>query len=276
MTKHSDQAGGGSRPSSVPLRSDRDPSTSASESGTGTTPSPSSQGSPSTPASRPTQPSPASQRGPSYGGATHTGSTPATHTGSTNPAGQASQAAQGGGQASQAAQGMADQAREQAKTLAAEAKNLASEATEQTAELAGRATQQVNTLMTDQKRRAAERLGTLAGALREAGRKLGNDELGGRVGQYAQRAADQVDSMSSYVRTAELQSFVRDAGQFARRRPEVFIGGAFLTGLLAARFLKASSSHSKASSSHPRQYETHAGLPARQPETPSRPYMGGR
>jgi len=162
---------------------------------------------------------------------------------------------------------MGEQTREQAKTLAAEAKNLASEASAQTAELAGRATQQVNTLMTDQKKRAAERLGTLAGALREAARKLGNDELGGRVGQYAQRAADQVDSMSRYVRTAEVQSFVRDAGQFARRRPEVFIGGAFLTGLLAARFLKASGSHS-------RRYETHAGLSAH-PSDYRQPYAAG-
>jgi ElaB/YqjD/DUF883 family membrane-anchored ribosome-binding protein len=91
--------------------------------------------------------------------------------------------------------------------------------------------------VTEQKQRAAERLGTLAGALREAARKLGDDELGGRVGQYARRAADQVDSMSSYVRTAELQRFVRDAGQFARRRPEVLIGGAFLTGLLVGLLL---------------------------------------
>jgi hypothetical protein len=221
MTKHSDQAGGGSRPSSVPLSSDRDPSA----------------------------------------GSTHTGpGSGSTQAGSTNPA----------RQASQAAQGVVEQAREQAKTLAAEAKNLASEATEQTAELAGRATQQVNTVMTEQKQWAAARLGTLAGALREAARKLGDDELGGRVGQYAQRAADQVDSMSSYVRTAELQSFVRDAGQFARRRPEVFIGGAFLTGLLAARFLKASGSHT-------RRYESHAGLPAR-PSDFRQPYMpmGGR
>src|SRR5437868_9753970 len=112
--------------------------------------------------------------------------------------------------------GIVDQAREQAS-------NLASQATQQTAELAGQASAHVNTLVKDQKQRAAERLGTLSGALREAARKLGHDDVGRRVGQYAHRAADQVDSMSSYIRGAELQTFVRDTGQFARRRPEVFI-----------------------------------------------------
>lgn len=135
-------------------------------------------------------------------------------------------------------QAIIDEAREQARTLASEAKD-------QTAELAGQAKQQVSTLIADQKHRAADRLGTLAGALRDAGRKLGNDELGTHVGRYAARAANQVESMSSYVRDTELQTFVRDTGQFARRRPEVFIGGAFLAGLLAARFLKSSSGNAR-------------------------------
>ena len=135
-------------------------------------------------------------------------------------------------------QGIVDQAREQARTLVSDAK-------EQTAEVADQAKQQVRTLMTTQKRRAAERLGTVSGALREAANKLGSDELGSRVGRYAHRAAEQVDSMSRYVRQAELETFVRDTGQFARRRPEVFIGGAFVAGLIAARFLKASSSNTR-------------------------------
>jgi hypothetical protein len=138
-----------------------------------------------------------------------------------------------------AAKSVAEQTQEQARTLASEAKD-------QTADLAGRAQHQVGALMADQKNRAAEGLGSLAGALREVAGKLGHDEIGRGVGHYAQRAATQVDSMSSYLRGAELQAVVRDTGRFARRRPEVFIGGAFLAGLVAARFLKASSSHRRA------------------------------
>jgi hypothetical protein len=123
--------------------------------------------------------------------------------------------------------------------------------------------------MTDQKRRAAERLGTLSGVLRDAAQKLGHDELGNRVGRYAHRAADQVDSMSSYLRTAELQTFVRDTGQLARRRPEIFIGGAFLAGLLAARFLRASSGNTRqAETMGDRQAEVMGGRQAHM--------MGGR
>ena len=121
-----------------------------------------------------------------------------------------------------------------------QARNLASQAKEQSAELAGQAKQQLNTLITEQKARAAERLGGIAGILRETADKLGRDELAGRVGRYATQAADQVESVSRYVRGTDLQSFVRDTGQFARRRPEVFLAGTFLIGLLAARFLKAS------------------------------------
>ena len=135
-----------------------------------------------------------------------------------------------------------------------EARNLASDAKDQTAEVVGQATRQVSSLITDQKERAADRLGSLAGALRKAAQTLGHDELGSRVEHYAKRAAEQVDSMSDYVRQTELQTFVHDTGQFARRRPEVFIGTAFLTGLFAARFLKAS------------------GANARQPQRP----IGGR
>ncbi len=125
--------------------------------------------------------------------------------------------------------------------VADQARTFAAQAGQRTAEAAGQATQQVSTMMADQKRRAADRLQALAQALREAADRLGGDEFGRRVEQYADRAADRMDSMSSYVREADLQRLVRDTGQFARRRPEVFIGGAFLAGLLAARFLKASS-----------------------------------
>jgi hypothetical protein len=224
MTMHSDP-GSGSRSSSVP----------------------SSPSQPAAPRSDPDTAATYNDRSPSA-------CAPQADTRITESVGKTTSASTHGGPAQAGRSGVVDRAREQAS-------NLASQATEQTAQLAGEATQQVRKLMTDQKRRAAERLGTLSGVLRDAAQKLGHDDLGGRVGQYAHRAADQVDSASSYLRTAELQTFVRDTGQLARRRPEVFIGGAFLVGLLAARFLKASSGTS-------RQADTMAGRPAHM--------MGGR
>lgn len=131
-------------------------------------------------------------------------------------------------------QGVTQQAKDQAK-------NLAHEAKDQTVKVAEQARDHVQNLVSEQKDQAANRLGSLAGALREAGRKLNEGEQGGDFGRYADRAAQQMDRLSTYLRDNDLHGFVRDTENFARRRPEVFLGGALLAGLALARFLKASS-----------------------------------
>lgn len=130
--------------------------------------------------------------------------------------------------------GIVDQAREQAGSLGSEAKHT-------TAEVAGHARERVGSLVGEQRERAADRLDALAGVVRDAAQRLGNDQVGGEFGRYAARAADEVESMSSYVRRTDVQTFLRDTRQFARRRPELFVGATFATGLLLARFLKATS-----------------------------------
>jgi hypothetical protein len=121
-----------------------------------------------------------------------------------------------------------------------QAARLADEAKEQTAQLAGQARQHVSTLITDQKKIAAERLQSFAGMLRDAAQKIEKHDLGDSIGSYTNRAADQIDAISQYVRSTNFQAMLGDAGQFARRRPEIFLGGTLLAGLLVARFLKAS------------------------------------
>ncbi len=130
--------------------------------------------------------------------------------------------------------GVAQQAKDQAK-------NLAHEAKDQTVKVAEQARDHVQHVVSQQKDQAADRLGSLAGALREAGRKLNEGEQSGDFGRYADRAAQQVDRLSTYLRDNDMRGFVRDTENFARRRPEVFLGGALLAGLALARFLKASS-----------------------------------
>lgn len=126
-------------------------------------------------------------------------------------------------------------------TVMDEAKGLASEAKREARDLAGQAKDQVQNLVGERKDRAAEQLGSFAGSLRDAARKL-EDGDGGipALGRYAQTAADQVDRVSQYLRDRDLNAFVRDAEIFARRHPDVFLGGAFLAGLIFARFFKAS------------------------------------
>ena len=129
--------------------------------------------------------------------------------------------------------GVAQQAKEQAK-------NLASEAKDQTLKAAEQARDQMQELVGRQKDQAAQRLGTVAEALREAGRKLQEGDGGENFALYTDRAAQQVERLSRYLRDKELRDFVRDTETFARRRPEVFLGGTFLAGLMLARFLKSS------------------------------------
>lgn len=131
-------------------------------------------------------------------------------------------------------QGVGQQAKEQVR-------NLADEAKRETSKVAGQASDYVSTLVSRQKDQAADSLGGVAGAIRDVGNRLQEQDQAGGVGQYAMRAADQVDRLSSYLRDRDLNTFFRDTETFARRHPDVFLGGTFLAGLLLARFLKSSS-----------------------------------
>jgi hypothetical protein len=93
----------------------------------------------------------------------------------------------------------------------------------------------------DKKGAAAQELGAVAQALRGAAQSLQQGEGSGAMASYAESAAEQVDKVARYIREKDVQGLTRDAETFARRHPEVFLGGAFLAGIFAARFLKSSS-----------------------------------
>jgi hypothetical protein len=121
-----------------------------------------------------------------------------------------------------------------------EVKGLASQAKEETKKVAGQARGQVEQMLMQQKDQAVQKLGSFAGAIREAGRKL-QDEDQESFGRYADQAATQMEKVSNYLREKDVSTFIRDTETFARRRPDLFLGGTFLAGLLLARFLKSSS-----------------------------------
>ena len=106
--------------------------------------------------------------------------------------------------------------------------------------LAGEVGQQVNKLMTAQKNRAANGLHRLACALTDTTQNHEQNDRGGQIATYADRAAARMESMSTYLRGTEIPTILRDAGQFARRRPEVLLAGTILTGLVVERLLKFS------------------------------------
>ncbi len=62
---------------------------------------------------------------------------------------------------------------------------------------------------------------------------------------YTERLGLMLDQTSQYLNTVTPQRLVKDTRTLARNNPAVFVGGALLVGLVAARFLKSTSSAEK-------------------------------
>lgn len=89
------------------------------------------------------------------------------------------------------------------------------------------------------KNRLANTLHSFADALRRASSDLREDDPNA-PNDFIERAAGQVDRLSSFVQGQDLRHTTHDLENFARRQPALFLGGAFLLGVAGARFLKSS------------------------------------
>jgi hypothetical protein len=94
--------------------------------------------------------------------------------------------------------------------------------------------------MTAQKNRATDSMATVAHAVRETTTRLRN-ERHESIAEYVDRGAEQLERFSQYLKNKDAAELLREAQNYARRRPAVFVGSAFVMGLVAARFLKSSS-----------------------------------
>lgn len=102
--------------------------------------------------------------------------------------------------------------------------------------------QQAASRLDKQKEHAVEELTRVAGTVRQMGEQLKQPEHGAVVqytAQYGDMAADHLQNLSSYLGTHDVKQLVREVESFARREPLLFTGGAFLLGLIGARFLKS-------------------------------------
>lgn len=137
-----------------------------------------------------------------------------------------------------------------AKTAAADmADSLSSSARE----AVGKATAEMSDVADSAKSTLADEADSVASALRKAA-----DDL--RSGSPQERTfsqmADGLADMSDAVRNKDLGEIVGSLGDFARKNPLVFLGGAALLGFAATRFAKASGSDSaggqaSSATSHP-------------------------
>lgn len=104
--------------------------------------------------------------------------------------------------------------------------------------VASQAKQGVTQQIELRKERAVGTIQGVADAVRSAGQNLD-----GPLPALAERAADGIDRVSSFLESHEIRDAVRGVERFARREPALFIGGAVALGLLAGRFLKSSAHH---------------------------------
>ena len=102
-----------------------------------------------------------------------------------------------------------------------------------------KATQRVESGLSRGKNQAAQTLSTVAESLIVSSQQLRerNEE---NVSRYVDQVADRVQRVSSYLQNTDVSEIVDRTEEFARRRPALFLGGAFAIGLLGARFLKSS------------------------------------
>jgi len=117
---------------------------------------------------------------------------------------------------------------------------LAQQARQQAGELANRGGEQVKSQLETQKHQAAQRITPVQMALRETAQQL-RKQGQGSVAQYADKASDQVERFSGYLRETSVDEITDEVRGFARSRPALFLGSAVALGFLGTRFLKSSS-----------------------------------
>jgi hypothetical protein len=127
--------------------------------------------------------------------------------------------------------------------VVAEAQQLGGQAKNVATEVMTHAKDSAQSSIGSGKNRAAESLGNVAEALRHTGENMRTrTDVQSGLTDYVTRAADRVESASTYLQNRQIGDILGDVSDFARREPALFLGGAFALGLVGGRFLKSSSS----------------------------------
>jgi len=101
--------------------------------------------------------------------------------------------------------------------------------------------------LNDGRRRAAEQMGGIGGALHRTSEQLRNEDQA-RFADVADSVGRQIDRVADYLRDSDGRTITRDIESLARRQPALVFAGAFALGLVAARFLKSSAPDSEETS----------------------------
>ena len=135
-----------------------------------------------------------------------------------------------------AAADMAGRLRETSRETAGQAKEKVAEMTRV---ITDTVKEEAERLFNGQKEKASSKVDRVGKSLNQAAHAL-RAVKADAVAEYVDTTADKIQGFSDYIEERNLAQVLEDAGELARRNPGLMVGGMFLAGLAAARFLKAS------------------------------------
>lgn len=175
--------------------------------------------------------------------------TPGNDFGTSGPAKSAAQSAQAfgskaedmGNQAKDAAQNLGNQAKSALGDIHGQAKDAAGDLRDQAMKMRDQALDQARTAATDGKAKAADAIHGVAGDLREASTKLGQNQTIAPVAKYGNQAADALEDFAGTLRNKNVDQLVTEVSGFVRRNPAVAVGIAVAAGFALTQLLKGGS-----------------------------------
>ncbi len=129
------------------------------------------------------------------------------------------------------AQEAAGKTQEKMSETTAAAKEQAKRAASQVSE---QAKHTVDSRMSD----VGHEIGSVADAVRQTSAEMGGESE--TLSKYGDRLAEQLEGISSYLNEKGVEDVLTDLQDFARSKPVVFLGGAFMLGIMAGRFIRSS------------------------------------
>jgi hypothetical protein len=145
-----------------------------------------------------------------------------------------------GGTQQQTTSGAQDKAREATEQAQDKAQEVAGQAKEKAQEATQQAQGMVREQVDERSTQAGERISSTAGDLRSVGEELRKQGKDGPA-RLADQAAERTEKVGSYLSESDAERLLEDAEDFGRRQPLAVLAGGVALGLVAARFLKASS-----------------------------------
>jgi hypothetical protein len=120
------------------------------------------------------------------------------------------------------------------------AQEVAGEAQEKARDVAGKAQENVRRQVDQRSTEAGEKVTSTAQDLRSVGEEL-RKQGKGTPAKLADQAAEQTEKVGSYLKEKDPDEMLHDVEDFGRERPWAVLAGGLALGVVAARFLKASS-----------------------------------